>query len=502
MQTQIWLNEMDKKISGLAKKFQSPDFYSNIQTEGSSYKLLPFNFERVKGDYLLTNEVGEYVRLKEEELTAFVHQRLDTSSKSYAALKSRHFLYEAGEESPIDLLSLKLRTKHSVYRQFTSLHIFVVSLRCDYSCPYCQVSRKKEAASEYDMDEATALRSLDFVFRTPSEYIKIEFQGGEPLLNWEMIKFIVIEAEKINKIEGRNLAFVIATNLTLVNDEILEFCYQHNILVSTSLDGPSEIHDRNRPRPGKDGHEIVRRNIEKVRSRLGPDKISALMTTSELSLSSSNEIIDEYLDAGFNGIFLRPLSPYGFAIKTHQIEKYDFERFFEFYKESLGYIFKINESGVTFTEEYTSLILRKIFQSYPTGYVDLQSPAGAGLSAIVFNYDGDVYASDESRMLAEMEDKRFKLGNILTDSYETIFLESGLLDVIENSLTDSMPGCYQCAYKPFCGSDPVYHYATQKDFVGHKAFSSFCVKTKSIVNYLLDIMENDPVRRNILQSWI
>jgi len=325
---------------------------------------------------------------------------------------------------------------------------------------------------------------------------------GEPLLNWEIIKFTVLEAEKINKTEKRDLAFVIATNLTLISDEILEFCYQHDIFISTSLDGPAHIHNRNRPRPGKNGHQIVRDQIERVREKLGPDRISALMTTSELSLSHPREIIDEYLDANFKGIFLRPLSPYGFAVKTRQIEKYDFDRFFEFYQESMEYIFEINEAGISFVEEFSALLLRKISLPYPTGYVDLQSPAGAGISAIVFSYDGDVYASDESRMLAEMGDYKFRLGNILSNTYEEIFFESGLLEILEETLTDSVPECYQCAYKPYCGSEPVYHYATQKDPVGNKALSGFCKKTKTITNYLLDIMENDPAKRKILQSWI
>lgn len=286
---------MSEAVNGLAKKFNPPQHYYSAEIQDARYKLLPFNFERVGDSYLLTNEVGEYLFISGEDLHSLVHETLDPKSDVYSSLKSRHFLYEVGSESAIELLSLKLRTKHAVFRQFTSLHIFVVSLRCDYSCPYCQVSRQTEDADRYDMDEETALRSLDFVFRTPSEHIKIEFQGGEPLLNWEIIEFTILEAEKINKTEKRDLAFVIATNLTLISDEILEFCYQHDVFISTSLDGPAHVHNRNRPRPGKDGHQIVRDQIERVREKLGPDRISALMTTSELSLSHPREIIDEYL---------------------------------------------------------------------------------------------------------------------------------------------------------------------------------------------------------------
>ena len=63
--------------------------------------------------------------------------------------------------------------------------------------------------------------------------------------------------------------------------------------------------------------------------------------------------------------------------------------------------------GTPFLETYAQLLLTKILTPYPTGYVDLQSPAGAGIGVAVYNYDGDVYVSDEARMLAEMGDRIF-----------------------------------------------------------------------------------------------
>ena len=83
------------------------------------------------------------------------------------------------------------------------------------------------------MSEETAHRALDLTFRTPAEAIKIEFQGGEPMLNFPLIKQIVYEAEKRNEIARKDLQFVIATNLALATTEILEFCAGHNIHIST-----------------------------------------------------------------------------------------------------------------------------------------------------------------------------------------------------------------------------------------------------------------------------
>ena len=80
---------------------------------------------------------------------------------------------------------MKTRTRFCRLASFTTLHIFVVSLRCEHSCPYCQVSRQSADKGQFDMSEETARRALEATFRSPSPKIKIEFQGGEPLLNFD-----------------------------------------------------------------------------------------------------------------------------------------------------------------------------------------------------------------------------------------------------------------------------------------------------------------------------
>src|SRR5205823_6571274 len=158
---------------------------------------------------------------------------------------------------------------------------------------------------------------------------------GEPLLNFELIRSIVLEAKQRNSAKGKNLAFVIATNLALVTKDILTFCAEHSILISTSLDGPKDLHNANRPRPGGNSYEKAIQGITLAREILGRDQVSALMTTTEVSLGRVKDIVDEYLAQEFQGIFLRPLSPYGFAIKTKVYRAYNAERWMQFYKEGL-----------------------------------------------------------------------------------------------------------------------------------------------------------------------
>jgi uncharacterized protein len=480
-------------------KFSTLDKY--VSKDGQ-YELLPFRFELLDGDdVVLTNFVGEFVILKREKLDEVVHKRLSATDETYSLLRSRHFIKEASDTASIQLLGLKTRTKYSNIRNFTNLHLFVVSLRCDHSCPYCQVSRQSENKAAFDMTEETADQALKIVFRSPNPAIKIEFQGGEPLLNFDLIRYVVLKAKKLNEVEKRDLQFVITTTLSLITDEILDFCKDHKIFLSSSLDGPEDLHNRNRPRPGKDSYARFVEGLQKARDKLGYDSVSALMTTSPASLTRVRDIIDEYLKHDLDGIFLRHLSPYGFAIKTKSYDAYNVDRWLEFYREGLDYIVELNKQGVRFTEHFASLLLTKIFTSNDPGFVDLMNPTGAGISAVVFNYDGDVYASDESRMLREMGDTTFKIGNLHTNTYEEIFTSEVLLNSLEDSFTMSAPMCSDCAFEPWCGAEPVFHHAIFGDVLGRKPESEFCKRIMGVVRHLLKKMQTDPEAKEIFMRW-
>jgi His-Xaa-Ser system radical SAM maturase HxsB len=338
-------------------------------------------------------------------------------------------------------------------------------------------------------------------FESPSPRIKIEFQGGEPLLNLPIIEWIVTRAKERNAEQGRDLTFVIATNLALLDEAALELAERHDIYFSTSLDGPVDLHNKNRPRPGGDSWQRAVSGIQQIRERLGTHRVSALMTTTEASLDRAREIVDSYLELGLTDIFLRPLSPYGFAVKTKSFAAYDVERWLRFYREGLEYILELNRDEVRVTERYAAIILKKMLTNDDPGYVDLASPAGIGIGALVYNYDGDVYASDEGRMLAEMGDKTFRLGNLHTDSYPDIMLSEALLAPLEESFAESAPMCNDCAFEPFCGADPVYHQATAGDYLGRKPSSGFHRRNSAIFKLLLDRYHSDPHARKVFLAW-
>src|SRR5262249_15704638 len=465
-------------------------------------ELLPFRFARSgSGAYLVSNVVGDFVRLSAEEVHRLANLEVVPGDGFYEKAYANHLISRQGQKAQHQLLALRLRSRMAFLRQPTGLHMFVVTLRCEHSCPYCQVSRQSTDRSRFDMSEETAERALNIALDSPGHHIKIEFQGGEPLLNFTLIEKIVSAAKAAAPTAGKIVNFFIPSNLALLDEAKLSFCKSNDVLLSTSLDGPRELHNKNRPRPGGNSHELAVKGIKRAQEVLGVDRVSALMTTTDASLDRVEEIIDEYVALGLEGIFLRSLSPYGFAIKTKQFHRYDARRWLDFYERGLRYILRITRNGRYFPEFYASLILKRMLTDRPIGYVDLRSPAGIGLGALVYNYDGRVFASDEGRMLAEMGDDTFELGHVAKDTYRSLILSEKLLDLVASSMTQCAPECYDCVFEPHCGADPVYHHATQGDPVGIKPLSEFCARQKGVMGLILDILDNSPEDAAILRRW-
>lgn len=469
----------------------------------ASYSLIPFNFTRIADNrYRMVTIAGDWAEVDGNSLSALIDKKLPLDSDLYRNLRSKGFVFDALTKSNVELAAIKLRTKMAHVLHLTTLHIFVVSLRCEHSCPYCQVSRQDLDANKiFDMTEEHANKALDVVFSSPSEHLKIEFQGGEPLLNFGLVRHIVQRGEEIAKRVGKRVEFVIATNLAVVDEDMLLFCRQHSVRISTSLDGPRDLHNGNRPRRGKDSYERTIRGIRLAREYLGHDNVSALMTTSPHSLRQFREIVDEYVTQQFGGIFLRPLSPYGFAVRTKWAQKYSISDWLSAYKDALAYILEINRNGVRFVEFYTALIARRVLKPHFTGYVDLQHPTGAGLSALVYNYDGRVFSSDEGRMLAEMGDQSFCIGHVDQHSYADLITSEQLSAQVADSFGYSASKCNQCPYLPFCGSDPTYHHATQNEYMGNKNYSAFCERQTGVTEHVFSLLEDDATRA-VLEEWI
>jgi len=472
----------------------------------SGYTLLPFQFERFHdGYYLVVSESGEYQFLDYSTLKTLINGLLPRSSLYYNDLASKQFLVDGDLACAIDMTSTRYRTRKRFICNFTALHMLVITLRCNQDCKYCQVSAESDIAHQFDMSPEVAERAVEYAFLSPSPTIKIEFQGGEPTLNWKALTAAVTRAEEINLKEKKDLEFVVCTNLTGITREKLEYFRDHRISISTSLDGPQHIQDKNRIfRAGGNGtHKIFEDRLREALEICGREAVNALMTTTADSVDFLKDVVDEYVSKGFSGIFFRTLNPYGLASQNEKNLNYTMGHFAQRYEEALDYIIQLNLRGIFFVEFFASLLLSRIFTPFSTGFVDLQSPSGAGISGVIYDFNGDVYPADEARMIARMGDKRFLMGNVFQNKYEEIFGGPVIREIVAKSCIESLPGCASCVYQAYCGADPIRNYLETGDIVGKRPASGFCEKNKLILDILFrKIKADDNDTIDVFWSWV
>lgn len=480
-------------------RFKDRDAY----VEAGPYRPMPFRFERLDAErVLMTHSGGEFIIVKRGVFEDFAAGTLAIGSSEYLDLKSRSFLTHGPDAAELRAAASQWRTKKAFLEGGPKLHIFVPTLRCNQSCGYCQVSRADVSAQGVDMTREDASRAIDLMLASPATTLTMEFQGGEPLLAFDTVRWMVETAAERSVQAGKDLRYVICTNLTLLTDEHIAFFRRHDVAISMSLDGPADLHDRNRPMVGSAAHAIVTANIRRCHEELGPGSVSALMTTTKHSLGRAREIIDEYVAFGLHSIFLRELNPYGFATKSAKAVGYDTAEFAAFYREALAHILDLNRRGIPMIEGYASILLRKILTPFGVGFIDLQSPTGEGFGVVLYNHDGGVYASDEARMLAEMGDETFRFGSV-SDTYIDLMTGKTMQLLAASGVAECLPGCSDCAFVPYCGADPIRHYRTQGDLVGHRPTSGFCRKQKVVFTTLFDLLDKaDKETMNILLEWL
>src|SRR5205823_12278955 len=136
-------------------------------------------------------------------------------SRHRAALDEGGFLRASPK---IDVLADRLRDRRQYLFQGPSLHIMIITLRCDQICGYCHASRTNLDQEGYDMSEETAKNVVDRILQTSSPSVTIEFQGGEPLVNWPVLQFIVNYTREANETIGKEVSFSLVTNMSLMTD--------------------------------------------------------------------------------------------------------------------------------------------------------------------------------------------------------------------------------------------------------------------------------------------
>ncbi|MBL7154903.1 MAG: His-Xaa-Ser system radical SAM maturase HxsB [Candidatus Portnoybacteria bacterium] len=467
-----------------------------------------FRFKKIKNKYLLTNDVGDYLFLKEKEFENFLTNSLEKDKEPYLSLKEKNFL-----KNELDLTELieKYRSKKAFLFGGPSLHIVVVTLRCNHQCIYCHASAQDMSRKDLDMSQETANQVVDKIFQTTSPFLAIEFQGGEPLINWPVVKFIVEEAYRKNKKAKKDLQIRLVSNFDFMTEERFKYLLDKKVSLCVSLDGPEKLHNKNRPIRDSENRYSNYRNIVKwVKkfNKLYPQlkkkgyiyRIAGRVTISRFSLSKPKEIVDEYIKLGFDSFYLHHLNPFGFSLESQREIGYIAKEYINFYKKALDYIIQLNLKGKKFKEKMAVTFLTKILTDYDPNHLDYRSPCGAGIGQLAYHYNGDVYTCDEGRMLSMMGDESFRLGNVRENSYQEIVASPIIRTLCTASCLEGLPGCSDCIYKPYCGVCPIYNYFEQGNIFGQMPTNERCQINQAILNFLFEKLQ-DPKIKAVLESW-
>jgi radical SAM protein with 4Fe4S-binding SPASM domain len=198
-------------------------------------------------------------------------------------------------------------------------------------------------------------------------------------------------------------------------------------------------------------------------------------------------------------MFVRPVSDYGFALGRAE-ETVSVKDFVAFVRQLITEIVEINLKGQRLTEQFFMVHYRRFINAQGSTYVDLMAPAGYLKNTLLFDFNGNVFGSDEARMLhRKFGGNDFVLGNIRDErkNFNTSLSES----LLNQTFLFDQPGCNTCVYQGSCGADPVYHVQSFGEPIGDKALSRFCQLHMAMFDLVAEMSLN-PEFNAVFRSWL
>ncbi len=465
-----------------------------------------FRFRPVRDKMLVTNVEGRWLLLSQDDFTAYARGQVDPQSPLHTLLADNNFLrdgYRVAEAAD------DVRARRSFVHGGPNLHMFVITLRCNETCAYCHASRANLDAVHTDMSVETAERAVDMVLQSTSPFVTIEFQGGEPLVNYAVVQHVIEYARERNRERGKQLEFTMVSNFSLLDEQKLDWLIENRVQLCTSVDGPEALHNAQRKLPTGDAHQRTihwTRRINERYRELGLDPtlyhVESLLTTTRATLPMWKEVVDTYVDMGCRSLFLRALDPFGFADRTRKRLDYPREEYLAFYRRAVDYMLELNAQGVEILERYAAIFLTKILRGADPNFLDLRSPAGAGIGALAYDYDGNIYTCDEGRMLAAMGDPAFRIGHVESSRYRDVVGHPTVRALAIATNLDAQPDCIHCTYQPYCGTNAAFNYKAQGSIFGRMRDNAVCAVHKGIQDYLFEKLdEGDPKVRETFERW-
>ena len=357
-----------------------------------------------------------------------------TEADVSACLRDIDALKESGQLFCGDIYADKadvLKNKNNVIKALC-LH---VAHTCNLNCAYCFASQGKYHGDKALMSFEVGKQALDFLIASSGDRtnLEVDFFGGEPLMNWDVVKQLVAYARGIEKEKGKNFRFTLTTNGMLLDDEVTEFCNREMQNVVLSLDGRKEVHDRLRKDySGRGSYDtIVPKFREFVKKRAGKSYY-VRGTYTHNNIDFTNDIF-HMADLGFTELSMEPVvcSP----DDPYALTKEDLPKLFEQYEILANEMIKRDDEGRGFTFYHYMIDL----ENGPCIYKRI-SGCGSGTEYMAVTPWGDLYPCHQF-----VGDESYCMGNIWDGVKNT-----ALRDKFKKCNVYSRPECKDCWAKLYC----------------------------------------------------
>lgn len=312
--------------------------------------------------------------------------------------------------------------------------------KCNLNCGYCLAGANPNMPTmTWDIARAT----VDLAFRmNEADSISFQFAGGEPFLQYELMKQTVAYIQRHPDRVGREVYFSVQTNGTLLTDERILWCRDNAVQIGFSIDGPAWAQDQARPFVnGKGSFERVLKGLELLQKH--EIAFGAIVVLSRANVADPQALVDFMIDNGVHGMKLNPIAYIGtgrdnwnaLGLHPHEISQY---------MQAVARI--IAEQRHPLTEaNIGSMLTHLVSKQRPTRC--LRGHCGAGRAFQAINAKGDIHPCGRGTQTPDM-----KLGNVLheTRSLSMPSREHPLIQQIEVRRPKTVEGCDTCSYRELC----------------------------------------------------
>jgi His-Xaa-Ser system radical SAM maturase HxsB len=443
------------------------------------------------GRALVTADTGRFFASGDAFLERWLEERLDEADERFLCREGHLLIAEDDLAGAAYSFGVAQRIASAETLNYL---ILVPTLRCNLSCTYCQVSRAAPGQAGYDWSEGTLEAVLRLIDSLSAPAVKIEFQGGEPTLRPDLMRAVIERCET-----RRETQFVVCTNLSRIDEEILEIFDRPNVYISTSLDGDLVTHRKNRT-ISDEGTSSFARNLDFVLARYGVEKVSALPTIDPINPPDVEDLIESYARRGLTSIYVRPVNFHGFARKRHHQANEPGGAWKAYYEAFIGRLIERNweDRSRVLEESYFTHCLNRIFRPGHDRHVDLRNPNPIGVDYIVIDHDGTLYPTDEARMLSRSGVIDLSIGDIHFGLNES---RRALLNAHASNTFDRE--CARCAYQPYCGRDIVDDIARYGRIDLRRTETEFCRRHLHLFDFIFELIySNDEPTLYSLARWL